>query len=127
MAKAKELVVMLENRPGMLAKLGNALREADVNITAILASNQPGKSPVHILVDNVPPARKALQAQGFDVEERTVVTLELENRPGTLGTAMSKIALKGINIDYCYYSVTQGRSAFVVLGVKNPDRVAALL
>lgn len=127
MAKAKELVVMLDNRPGMLAKLGNALREGEVNITAILASGQPGKTPVHLMVDDVPAARKALKAHGFEVEVRTVVTLELENRPGTLGVAMSKIALKGINIDYCYYSVTQGQSAFVVLGVKSPDRVVALL
>ena len=64
---------------------------------------------------------------GFKVEERWVVTVELANRPGTLGTSMDILALKGININYCYYSVTDGTSAYVVLGVADPLKVESLL
>ena len=127
MPLAQELIVQLNNRPGSLARVGNALREKDVNIIAILAIGQRGMTPIHVMVDNVTKGKAALEAIGLKVEVRRVVTIELENRPGTLGLAMDKIALKGINIEYCYYSVTDGKAAFVVLGVANPAAVAALL
>jgi hypothetical protein len=98
-----------------------------VNIIAILASGQRGLTPVHLMVDDVRRPQEALRKDGMKVEERTVVTIELENRPGTLGMAMDRIALKGINIDYCYYSSSEGKAAFVVLGVANPAQVEAIL
>ena len=127
MALAKELIVKVDNRPGALAKVGNALREKDVNIIAILAIGRKGITPIHVMVDDVAAGKTALEGLGFDVEIRKVVTIELANRPGTLGTTMDRIALKGINIDYCYYSVTDGKAAFVVLGVGNPSKVQSLL
>jgi hypothetical protein len=127
MPREKELVVWMQNRPGNLAKLGNTLRENGVNIIALMAFEEKGRTPVHLMVDRVDEARKALKALDLEVEERWVVTVELANRPGTLGTAMDILALKGININYCYYSVTDGTSAFVVLGVADPLRVASML
>jgi hypothetical protein len=127
MARKRELVIWMENRPGSLAKIGNTLRENDVNILALMASGRQGLTPFHLMVDNVSEARTALETLGGRVEERWVVTLELANRPGTLGTAMDILALKGININYCYYSVTDGTSAYVVLGVADPRSVESLL
>jgi len=127
MPMEKELIIHLDNRPGMLAKLGNTLREKNVNIIAILAAAGRGRKPIHLMVDDVRGAYDALTGADFEVEERTVVTIELDNRPGTLGMEMDKIALRGINIDYCYYSVTGGDAAFVVLGVADPQRVESLL
>jgi hypothetical protein len=127
MPRKRELVIWLENRPGTLAKIGNALRENDVNILALMASGRRGMTPFHLMVDNVTEARAALETLGGRVEERWVVTLELANRPGTLGTAMDILTLKGININYCYYSVTDGTSAYVVLGVADSRAVESLL
>ncbi len=126
MAREKELVVWVDNRPGSLARVGNTLRQNGVNIIAVMASGED-TAPVHLLVDKVAEAREALEAQGMKVEQRWVVTIELANRPGTLGTSMDILALKGININYCYYSVTDGDSAFVVLGVADPLAVESLL
>jgi hypothetical protein len=127
MARKKELIVWADNRPGNLAKVGNTLREKGVNIIALMATGLKGITPIHLLVDKVADAKKALEAQDLKVEERWVVTIELANRPGTLGTSMDILALKGININYCYYSVTDGTSAFVVLGVADPVTVESLL
>lgn len=127
MARQKELVVWAVNRPGNLSKVGNTLRENGVNIIALMATGAKGSTPIHLMVDKVPEARKALETLDLEVEERWVVTIELANRPGTLGTSMDILALKGININYCYYSVTEGESAFVVLGVADPVMVESLL
>ena len=127
MARKRELVIWLDNRPGTLARIGNALREKGVNILALMDSGRKGMTPFHLMVDNVSEARSALETLGGRVEEQWVVTLELANRPGTLGTAMDILALKGININYCYYSVTERTSAYVVLGVADSRTVESLL
>jgi hypothetical protein len=127
MAREKELVVWADNRPGNLSKVGNTLRENGVNIIALMATGLKGATPIHLMVDNAAKARDAIEALGLKVEERWVVTIELANRPGTLGTSMDILALKGVNINYCYYSVTDGTSAYVVLGVADPLMVESLL
>ena len=127
MAREKELVVWADNRPGNLSKVGNTLRENGINIIALMATGLKGTTPIHLMVDKVPEAREALEALGLRIEERWVVTVELANRPGTLGTSMDILTLKGININYCYYSVTDGQSAYVVLGVADPRMVESLL
>lgn len=128
MREERELVVMLENKSGNLAKIGQALRERKVNINAVFASEQKGRSSVHMIVDKFDDAKKALQSEGFETKEQIVVTVELDNRPGTLGEIGEKLAKIGVNIDYAYFSATSGqKQAFVVLGVADVAKARSLL
>jgi hypothetical protein len=52
---ATELTVVLEDRPGTLARLATALGDAGVNIEAIMGSAREGKGLIRV----VPPARCA--------------------------------------------------------------------
>ena len=128
MAQEREIVVWLENQPGNLSKIGTALKERNVNINAIMASEEKGKSPVHLLVDNFSEAMDALKALRVDTEERDVVTIELDNRPGTLAETAEKLAAEKINIDYAYYSTRPGETrALLVLGVSDVSKAEAIL
>ena len=53
MPTVKELNIQLENRPGTLAKLCNALANRKVNIIAFQASTEERRSQVHLVVDNL--------------------------------------------------------------------------
>ena len=128
MREERELVVMLENKPGNLAKIGEALRERKVNINALFASEQKGRGGVHMIVDKFDDAKKALQSEGFETKEQSVVIVELDNRPGTLGEIGEKLAKGGVNIDYAYFSAMSGqKQAFVVLGVVEVAKAWSLL
>lgn len=119
---AKDLTVMLEDRPGTLASLGEALGKAGVNIEGVCGVPSEGKGAVHVLVEDGAAARRALEAAKFHVhEERDVLVLKMEDRPGELGRVCRKIADAGVNINLTYLAT----NTRLVLGVDKMDKARA--
>ena len=100
---AKDLVVVLEDRPGTLADMGEILGSANINIEGICAVTFKGEGAVHILVEDSDAAKKALEAKGIKVSsDREVLVLDIEDRPGTFGEMARKFADNGVNIEFAY-------------------------
>ena len=104
---AKDLTVSLEDRPGTLADMGEALGSAGINIEGICAMTSEGRGIIHILVEDVAGARSALEGAGIKVEGETdVLVTELPtgqiDRPGTLGTMARAVADAGVNVSLMY-------------------------
>ncbi|HEX6207292.1 MAG TPA: ACT domain-containing protein [Actinomycetota bacterium] len=99
----KDLMVELEDRPGTLAELGEALGAAGVNISGIAGFRAGSAGVVHVLVEDGDAAKGALEGAGANVvTERDVLMLDLENRPGSVGEVARKLADADINIDLIY-------------------------
>jgi hypothetical protein len=101
----RDLTVILDDRPGELARLGAATGEAGVNIHGLAAFTGEGKGVVHILVDDdaVVRCREALEAAGMRIaDEREVLVVDIEDRPGTLGELTRELAEANVNIDLAY-------------------------
>ncbi len=121
---AKDLTVILENRPGTLADLGEALGGAGINLDAFCGFPSEGKGVIHILVEDGSGARSALEAAGLQVEvEREVLLFEAEDRPGMLGETMRKLANAGVNVDLLY-KATQTQ---LVIGADDLEKAKANL
>jgi len=121
---AKDLQVELEDRPGTLAQLGEALGRAGVNIEGLCAVPVQGRGWVHVLVEDAGAARQALEGAGIRVTgEREVVVLDVVDQPGTLGSVARKLADAGVNIDWAYLA-TRTR---LVLAVSDLDRARSAL
>jgi len=100
---AKDLTVVLEDRPGTLAALGEALGKGGVNVEGICAVPAGGKATVHILVEDSSAARQALQKAGVQVAgEQDVLVMSMEDKPGSLGALARKLASAGVNITALY-------------------------
>ena len=100
---AKDLTVILEDRPGTLADMGEALGKAGINIEGCCGFRSEGKGVIHILVEDVVAARRELQQAGLEVRgEREVLVLEVEDRLGALGDVTRRIAKAGVNVDLIY-------------------------
>src|SRR4029077_9377837 len=84
MPTVKELTIQLENKPGTLAKLCNALANRKVNIVAFQASTAERRSQIHLIVDNLTAGKTALGAEGLIYTENDVAQIALSNRPGEL-------------------------------------------
>jgi hypothetical protein len=100
-----DLTVILDDRPGQLARLGRATGEAGVNIRGLAAFTGEGKGVVHVLVDDdsAVRCREALERAGMGVaDEREVLVVDLEDRPGTLGELTRQFAKASVNIDFAY-------------------------
>ena len=101
---ARDLTVTLENRPGALADMGDALGRAGVNIDGISGAAGAG-GEVHILVENADTAREALTNAGIPVGADTeVVKIAFQDRPGEMGEIGRRVADAGANIDVVYIS-----------------------
>jgi hypothetical protein len=102
---ASDLTVTLEDRPGALADMGDALGRAGVNIDGIAGATGSGSPQIHILVEDAEAARAALAEAGIEVgPAKDVVKMGFEDRPGELGEIGRRIADTGTNIEVVYIS-----------------------
>jgi hypothetical protein len=115
----KDLTVILEDRPGTLADVGEVLGKAGINIDGLCGFPCEGKGTLHILVEDGDGARAALEAAGQPVQEmRDVLVVEMEDKPGEFGRICRLIADAGANINLSY-AATQTR---MVLGTDDLDK-----
>jgi hypothetical protein len=129
----KDLKITLENRPGTLADLSEALGEAGINIEGICGFAREVKGSedrefvthvAHILVDDATPAKRALKAAGIKVEEeREAVIIDMKDHPSELAAVTRRMADSGVNIEF-FYTATRTR---MVLGVSDTEKACKLL
>lgn len=101
----KDLVIIPDDKPGVLARLGECLGEAGINIEACSAFTGGGKGVVHLLVDDADGAIAALGDAGFDVKAaRRVAVKQLDNNPGSLGRACRILADADVNVEQAYFA-----------------------
>ena len=121
---AKDLTVILEDRPGTLAAMGKALGNAGINIEGGCGFRSEGKGVIHILVGDVAAARRELKKAGIEVrDERPVLILDVENRPGVAGDITGRIARAGVNIDLIY-AASNNR---LVIGADDLDKARSAI
>jgi hypothetical protein len=111
----RDLTIVLDDVPGSLARLGNVLGEAGVNIEGGCAITDAVGTIAHILVSDPSRARGLLEANGFEVkEELEAISFYVsgDDRPGIIGRYAGRIAEAGVNIERMYLA-SGSRLAFV--------------
>src|SRR5882672_4953198 len=100
----KDLAIALEDRPGALAEMGEALGRAGVSVEGGGAWVVGGSGVAHFLFEDGAAARQALEAAGIRVlEEREVLAQRLkQDVPGQLGLLTRRMAEAGVNIEVLY-------------------------
>jgi len=100
----KDLAIALDDRPGALADMGEALGRAGVSIEGGGAWVVDGCGVAHFLFVDGTAARRALEAAGIRVvAEREVLVQRLrQDIPGQLGLLTRRMADAGVNIEVLY-------------------------
>jgi hypothetical protein len=102
---AKNLTIVLQDRPGELARLGEATGRAGVSIQGMCAMTGEGRGVIHLLFDDdvTPAARQALEEGGLGIaDEREVLVIDVAKRPGTLGGLARALGEANVNIELAY-------------------------
>ena len=119
---ASDLAVTVDDQPGVLAGLGEAIGSAGINISGVCGAAAGAGSVVHFLVEDAAATRAALEGAGFNaVEEREVLVVDIDDRPGALGEMGRKLADAGVNIDLVYLA----SRTRLVIGAADLDAVRA--
>jgi hypothetical protein len=110
---ATDLTLHLDDHPGELARVGELLGRAGVNVEGFCAvTSGGGSAEVHVLVDDMAGAFTALATGGIKVvDEQEVAVVEVEDRPGVLGEVSGKLGAAGVNITLAYLA-TRTRLVF---------------
>jgi len=119
-----DLVIEVDNEPGSLARVTQAISDAGVNIAAATCTRPDEKAAMHILVPHAEAAKHALATADITVtSQREVVVVDAEDRPGVLAELAHTIAEAGVDLDLVYVA-TRTR---VVFGSPDLDALKAVL
>jgi organic hydroperoxide reductase OsmC/OhrA len=123
-SRTTDLAIDLDDRPGALAEMGEALGRAGVSIEGGGAWVAGGRGVAHFLFTDGTAARRALDAAGIRVlAERTVVAQRLDQgTPGKLGLLTRRMADAGVNIEVLY----SDHDHRLILVVDDEDRGQAV-
>src|SRR5215207_5846339 len=121
---AIDLVIEVENTPGALAGVADAISDAGINIAAATCVGPGDRAELHILVPHGEAVKHALAISHVAVtDEREVVVVDVEDRPGVLADLTRKIARAGVNLDLIYVA-TRNR---IVFGAPDLNALKAAL
>jgi hypothetical protein len=102
MPRAKQISAWVEDRPGMLGQLADALGERGVSIRAFMATAMDGRGFVRLVVDKPAAAKRIFAAHGWKTTVEEVAEVTLPDRPGALGAVADRLGAAGVNIQYAY-------------------------
>jgi len=123
----KEFTIQMEDRPGVLVKICQALADKQVNLLAFQSFPVSGKSSVRIITDSPVVTARVLEEARAHFTETEVVQVKLEHRPGGLARAATQLGEASININYVYSGLDAHSAPLVVFGVKDPGKAATIL
>ena len=124
----KQLAIFLDNRPGTLARVADALAEAKINIYAITTSDTVDHSVIRLVVSDYRRALHVFEQHGTLVVEDDVLMIEGSNRPGEMARIAHKLADAKINIEYCYSATpAEAKKGLMIMRVSNPTKALKVL
>jgi hypothetical protein len=123
-----QLSVMVENRRGALAEICTKLAEKAVNISGLMAPEQPGRAPVRLVVNHLDTAKKVFDQLRLKYTEEQVLDVRVSDRPGALGKITRKLADNGVDIRFAYATILKGAGhANIVLGVSDIEAASKVV
>jgi hypothetical protein len=115
-----QLAVFIENKPGTLAAVCDALAKEGINIWGLATSDTIDHNVVRLVVDDPDRALEIFEERGTLVVESDVLMVENRNHPGALSKIAKALSKKKINIDYAYLASHPGDvRGLLVLRVSN--------
>ena len=124
----KQLAVFLDNRPGMLARVCDALSAAKINIYAISTSDTVDHSVIRMVVSDPNKALYLFEEHGTLVVDDDVLMVDGDNKPGSLAAIAHKLAAAKINIEYAYCATSpNSKKGLLILRVSDPKKALKVL
>ncbi len=113
--------VELENRPGELARLCEAMADNKINLVlSAMARGEDGT--VAFVADDEAATQAALEDAGFGYAMRPALTIRMENQPGAGATAFRTLADAGVNADLLLPIRVSDEVFFAVICVDDEEK-----
>ena len=120
-------MVELENQPGQLARLCEAMADSRVNLLLCATTHAGGSGVVAFIADDEASAQAVLDEAGTKYLMRPALTIRMENLPGSGAAAFRKLANAGVNVDLLLPVRISEEQFFAVICVDKMEAASAAL
>ena len=126
--KLKQIVVSIENAPGRLHEVTDALGTAGINLRALNLVDTGAFGQLRLLVSDVPTARKILMEMQIPAYVNEVVAAEIEDKPGSLAELLKPLTEAGVTVIFMYAFVTFAKgNAIMIFRFSDNDKAIEVL
>ncbi len=124
----KQLAIFLENRPGTMARVCDALAENKINIYAISTSDTVDHTVMRMVVGDYRKALHVFEERGTLVVEDDVLLIEGDNKPGSLAKIAHQLSRAKVNIEYAYCATPpDAKKGLLILRVQDAKKALKVL
>jgi hypothetical protein len=120
----EQISIFMENKPGALERVTEALDKAEINIRALSLADTSDFGILRLIVNDAALAQKVLQEKGFTVKRTDVVAVEVPDRPGGLHSILAVLSESNTNVEYMYAFIEQSGENAIIIFRFNPMDVA---
>jgi hypothetical protein len=113
--KLKQIVVSIENSPGRLFEVTDALGKAGINLRALNLVDTGAFGQLRLLVSDVNTARNILMGMQIPAFVNEVVAAEIEDKPGSLAAVLKPLKDAGVNVIFMYAFIGIGTAGAVMV------------
>ena len=126
MAENRLATELFFERPSFeeVSKVAHSLEEAGLKILLLPPEDRGINTHLVVETTDLGKVHEVLKRLGVNANEKEIVLIEIENRPGTLAAVTKRVSDSGVNLRYAF-SVTMGpNKSYVLFG--SEDNKAAL-
>ena len=120
-------LIDLENKPGSLATIAEALGAKGVNITAVTGATCGDSGRAAITTADDVAAKSVFQTLRLPFKEYEATEVSLAHTPGSLGKAARRLANAGVNIEAILPTGMAGNNVSVAFVTNNPAKTKEVL
>ena len=124
---ANQFVVQLDNRPGAMATLAEALASRGVDLRAIGGGGIGDSGHVIMTTADDDTTRKVLEEGSYTFIEGESILAEVDDKPGGMARIARSLADAGVNIYGHLFLGRWGDRAMFAFVVDNPDLARPIL
>lgn len=123
-----QLSVFVENKPGRLAAVIEALGKNNINMSALSLADTSEYGILRVIVDNPDGAAEILKGIGVVVKVTKVLAISMDDTPGGLSKILDIFLKNEINVDYMYAFVGKTeKKAVMVVKVSDAKKAEEVL
>ena len=126
--KLKQIVVSIENAPGRLHEVTEALGNAGINLRGLNLVDTGAFGQLRLLVSDVATTRRILMEMQIPAYVNEVVAAEIEDKPGSLAGLLKPLTEASISVIFMYAFITFAKgNAIMIFRFSDNDKAIEVL
>ncbi|MHC4401790.1 MAG: ACT domain-containing protein [Planctomycetota bacterium] len=123
----KQITIVCDSRPGVMAEISEALAGAGVNIETLDAESFGSSGVINLTVDRYDEALRALARTPFRAISEDAIVVQLDDRPGELAQIMRRFKEANINLRSIHIVRRDAGKVIVAVSTRRTEEAKELV